>query len=163
MLWLLAAVQLCWVAPTQNVDGTPLTDLDAFRVYYGPEPRAYTSTLDLPDETQTCHAFSVTPGPHYFAMTAIDADGNESAYSNEVLRTEVGPPQPPVILSQAETVYTVVRQPNRFVLLAVGTVPAGTVCDPSQTVNGHGAVPVDAVEWSSGTTVRPVVVVARCG
>lgn len=72
------------------------------------------------------------------------------------------PPGPPVILDQEEIVYTVVKQPNRFVLLPIGTVPAGTSCDPSNSVNGLGAVPTDAVVWTSTTGSRPIVVVARC-
>jgi hypothetical protein len=55
----------------------------------------------------------------------------------------------------------VIKTKNRFVLLPVGTVPANTPCDTTQSVNGHYAVPRDAVTWSG--TVEPDVVVAQCG
>lgn len=81
-----------WQAPTQNVDGSPLTDLDGYRMYFGLASRNYTDSVPIPDETQTSIS-NVTValpfpglGEHtvFVAMTAYDAEGNESAYSNEV-------------------------------------------------------------------------------
>ena len=162
------ALEACWVAPTENVDGSALTDLDAFRIYYGIASRDYTQLIHLDDETLTCHSWTTADGDYFIAMTALDVDGNESAYSNEVLKTEgtTPPPDPlpmpPVILGEEEVVYTVVKQPNKFILLPVGTVPAGTTCDLNNTTNGHGAVPTDDVVWTSATGSRPIVVVAQC-
>ena len=163
---LAAVITLTWVAPTENIDGTELTDLDGYVIYWGASSRDYSGSHTINDETLTEHTMCLAAGTYYFAMTAFDADGNESAYSNEVLKTEDGicvtAPLPPVILQQEETVFHVIKQPDRFVLLPIGTVPAGTVCDPNQSVNGHGVVPADAVIWSPGSTARPVVVVAEC-
>ena len=158
------AIEVCWQPPTENVDGTPITDLPlAYRVHYGVASRTYTDTILLdPAPVGDCHSWSPAPGEYYIAVTAIDSDGEESAYSNEVLKTESGGPMPPVILEQDETVFNVIKQPNRFVLLPIGTAPAGTSCDPNNSVNGHGAVPTDDVIWAPGSTVRPVVVVALC-
>ena len=33
------------------------------------------------------HTLELPSGDYYLAMTAIDAQGNESAYSNEIVRT----------------------------------------------------------------------------
>lgn len=166
LLWpgLLWAVEVCWQPPTENVDGTPLTDLDAYRIYWGSQTRDYTGNLLLADETLTCYEL-IEPGNGvwFLAMTAIDAEGNESAYSNEVTKTiQSTQPLPVIILESDKIVYTVVKQINRFVLLPVGTVPPGTQCDPNESVNGYSVVPVGQVEWSPSTTVRPVVVVAQC-
>ena len=80
-------IGLDWVAPTENVDGTPLTDLAAYRIYYGSGSRSYDDFLDVTDPTATSYAVDVISGTYYVAMTAIDGDGNESAYSNEVIKT----------------------------------------------------------------------------
>ncbi|MFB3106645.1 MAG: hypothetical protein ACE1ZA_17210 [Pseudomonadales bacterium] len=80
-------VSLDWVAPTQNVDGTPLTNLAAYRIYYGSGSRSYDDFLDVTDPTATSYAVDVVSGTYYVAMTAINGDGNESAYSNEVIKT----------------------------------------------------------------------------
>jgi hypothetical protein len=43
--------------------------------------------MDLMDPAATSYAFSAPPGDYYITMTALDADGNESAYANEILRS----------------------------------------------------------------------------
>jgi hypothetical protein len=77
-------VALSWVAPTENVDGTRLTDLASFKIYVGDTSRAYTDVIEVPDPSSTSHELELVSGTWYVAMTACDADGNESAYSNEV-------------------------------------------------------------------------------
>ena len=79
--------RLSWDAPTQNVDGSPLTDLGGFVVYYGNASRDYSQTVDINDATQTELDLVLTPGTWYFAVTAKDLDDNESAYSGEVSKT----------------------------------------------------------------------------
>jgi hypothetical protein len=82
----LAQLSLSWVAPTENVDGTPLTDLDGYRIYYGTSSRNYGVPEDIGDIAATSISIEVPSGSYYVAMTAMDADGNESGYSNEVLK-----------------------------------------------------------------------------
>lgn len=75
---------LSWTAPTTNVDGTPLTDLAGYKVYYGTSSRGYTTVLNVNNVT-TYILTSLTDGTTYFfAATAYDTTNNESAYSNEV-------------------------------------------------------------------------------
>jgi hypothetical protein len=81
------SARLSWDAPTENVDGTTLTDLDGFVVYYGSTSRNYTQTVDINDPDQTELQLDLTPGDWFFAVTAKDADGNESAFSGEVSKT----------------------------------------------------------------------------
>ncbi len=82
-------VQLSWMAPTENVDGSQLTDLGGYRIYYGEASRSYSSMVELTDASATSHTLSLATGDYYVAMTAVDADGNESAYSNEVIKTRL--------------------------------------------------------------------------
>ena len=79
-------LNLSWVAPTENVDGSALTDLAGYKIYYGNSSRNYPDSADVNDADTTSFAVTVPSGSYYVAMTAIDADGNESAYSNEVLK-----------------------------------------------------------------------------
>ncbi|HEY5646246.1 MAG TPA: hypothetical protein VIS76_09905 [Pseudomonadales bacterium] len=79
-------VPVSWVAPTQNVDGSALTDLAGYRIYYGTQSRAYSNMTDVA-ATQTSHTLSLASGDYYVAMTALDGEGNESTYSNEVLKS----------------------------------------------------------------------------
>lgn len=84
---MLGQVSLNWVAPAQNVDGSPLTDLAGFRIYYGTSSRDYTDVVDIGSPGTTSFVLEQVQGDYYFAMTALDGDGNESAYSNEVRKT----------------------------------------------------------------------------
>lgn len=77
---------LRWQAPTQNVDGTPLTDLAGYRIYWGSTSRNYTGSHSINSPTTTQWEVTVAPGEYYFALTAIDSENNESGYSNEVLK-----------------------------------------------------------------------------
>ena len=81
------SVTLNWQAPAQNVDGTPLTDLAGYRIYYGQQSRNYSESVPINGTSRTDYSLNLSSGDYYFAMTAIDADGNESGYSNEVLKT----------------------------------------------------------------------------
>jgi len=161
------AFEVCWHNPSENVDGSALTDLALVRVYYGDTTRMYTQIVEFPETepgAQRCQTVvPAEPGSYFVAATALDAQGNESAYSNEVIKAEVRTePLPPVIFLTSQVAYTVVKQPDRFVLVPIGTVPAGTPCDPNQSVNGYGVVPNSAVVWTSSTGARPIVVVAQC-
>lgn len=78
---------LRWRAPTQNVDGSPLTDLAGFVVYWGSQSRSYGSSFAINDPDATRWEADIAPGTYYFALTAVDGDGNESGYSNEVRKT----------------------------------------------------------------------------
>jgi hypothetical protein len=78
--------RIAWVAPRYSVDGKALNDLAAYRIYVGTVSRDYFDQIDLTDVSATQHILDLEPGTYYIAMTAIDADGNESNLSNELKR-----------------------------------------------------------------------------
>jgi hypothetical protein len=82
----LGVVTLSWQAPTENVDGSPLNDLAGYRIHYGFRSRDYDTTVSMPDPAATQRSLELASGVYYIAMTAMDKQGNESAYSNEVIR-----------------------------------------------------------------------------
>jgi hypothetical protein len=80
------SVTLSWDAPTTNTDGTPLTDLAGYTVYYGTVPGNYTRTMAAGNAT-TITISNLSPGTHYFAVTSVNSAGTESVSSNEVSKT----------------------------------------------------------------------------
>jgi trimeric autotransporter adhesin len=75
-----------WDAPTTNADGTVLTDLAGYRIYYGTSPGDYPSNIDVGNVTT--YVFSnLAAGTYYLVITAYDTSGNESSYSNEISKT----------------------------------------------------------------------------
>jgi azurin len=79
--------RLSWQAPTQNVDGSALTNLAGYRVYWGSSPRNYSQSALVNGGTTTQHQVTLTAGTWYFAVTARNTDGGESGFSNEVSKT----------------------------------------------------------------------------
>lgn len=172
-----ADAQLTWTNPTQHTDNTPIPAtgtgrLLLTRIEYGTcagtapnytfGTKAGESLFNVPATSGTIsgHAGGSTV---CFRAYAQLASGTESAPTGVVYKTFApSVPQPPASLAVTELIaYTVVKQRDRFVLLPVGTVPANTQCDPTQSVNGHYVVPRAAVTWSG--SVKPDVVVAKCG
>ncbi len=100
-----ADVSLSWDAPTTNEDGTPLTDLAGYTVYYGIESANYTENIDV-GNVLTYTVTNLSDGTYYFAVTAYDTSGNESDYSNEVNESIVIAPAAPV-LRNAEIVAVI--------------------------------------------------------
>jgi fibronectin type 3 domain-containing protein len=78
---------LSWDAPTLNADGSPLTDLAGYKIYYGTSSRSYSVVL-ISMGTATSYVVSnLANGTYYFAVTAINNSGGESDFSNEVIKT----------------------------------------------------------------------------
>lgn len=76
---------LSWNAPTMNTDGTPLTDLAGYKVYYGTKPRTYTNSIVIGNVTK--YTINLASGTYYFTVTAYDSTGLESTFSNEASKT----------------------------------------------------------------------------
>ncbi len=98
---------LTWEPPTKNTDGTPITGLAGYNIYYDivsqgylkKAPRIKVTVEDSnlrcnridgrkagkPDRTECTYTISDPgPGTHYFAVTAYTHSGTESDFSNEV-------------------------------------------------------------------------------
>ena len=78
---------ITWQPPTENVDGSPLNDLLAYRIYVGDSTANYHQHVDVTDPNASSHFVPLSRGDYHVAMTAVDSDGNESAFSNEVIKT----------------------------------------------------------------------------
>jgi hypothetical protein len=81
------AAIVSWDAPTQNSDGSQITDLNGFKVRWGAAPHSYTFSASVAGATTTSYETALDPGTWYFSVTAVNAAGQESAPSNEVART----------------------------------------------------------------------------
>ena len=138
---------LTWTAPTQRCDGSALTNLAGYNVFFTKD------VLALPPDSLGTTITGLTPGTWHFAISSIDADGKRSDAA-------VGTKEVTSFVVAQEDVFTVVKRTDRFVLVKVGTIPVGTACLVDQNVNGKYAVPRALVQWAGLT--RPDVVVASC-
>jgi predicted phage tail protein len=73
------SAQLSWSMPLTNTDGSALTDLAGFHVYYGTDPSNLT-LVDVPNAASVAYtAANLTAGTYYFTVTAYNSSGVESA------------------------------------------------------------------------------------
>jgi hypothetical protein len=156
---------LNWTAPTQNEDGTVLTNLAGFKVYVGASsggPYVLLTTIAIASaRSYVMEGFAV--GNHYVVVTAYNSAAQESANSNQAICRVYAAPNPPANLTATRVVYTVTKTKNAFILTPAGEVPAGTACNPAQSVNGRYGVLVGLVTvWYIPVPPKPNVVVADC-
>ena len=83
-----AAVTLGLTAPTQNIDGTPLTDLAGYRIYWGTSPGIYPYSVKIDNPGVTTHVVErLSPATWYFAATVVNRQGAESDFSDVLALT----------------------------------------------------------------------------
>lgn len=81
------SVTLNWTAPTQNTDGTPLTDLTGYAFYYGTTSGSYPNRIQVNDPSLTTYVVdNLPPATYYFVAVALKGNGTESNYSNEAVK-----------------------------------------------------------------------------
>jgi len=74
-----------WDVPNTNADGTVLTDLAGFRVHYGTATQNYSFVATIDDPVANSAVIEdLEADTWFFAVTAVDRNDNESAFSTEV-------------------------------------------------------------------------------
>jgi Fibronectin type III domain len=74
--------------PTENTNGTPLTDLQGYTIVYGESPGSMNKWVQISDIGTTNYVLSgLRPGTWYFAVLSYTAAGANSALSNIVSKT----------------------------------------------------------------------------
>src|SRR5262245_28513172 len=82
-----------WIAPTTNTDGSALSDLTSYLLYYGTQSSpcpgttraqvASPTSSPVANQTVSFRLTGLTTGTRYnIAVSAVDAAGNESACSS---------------------------------------------------------------------------------
>jgi hypothetical protein len=79
------SVTLSWVAPTENTDGSSITDLAGYRIVYGPSASTMYNSANVSNAGVTTYTLeNLAPGTYYFALKAYTNSGTESDLSNVV-------------------------------------------------------------------------------
>jgi hypothetical protein len=81
----LGSVTLSWHPPTENTDGTPLTDLAGYRIYYSVDPQDFNNVIEIRNASVTTYVVdNLTPNIWYFAATSLNSSDVESSPSSPV-------------------------------------------------------------------------------
>ena len=80
-------VTLSWTPPTQNIDGSYLTDLAGYNIYYGVRQGEYDNRINISNPgIATYVVTNLSPDTYYFVATSFNTSGVESPYSSEVTK-----------------------------------------------------------------------------
>lgn len=84
----LGSVTLSWAPPTENTDGSALTDLAGYRLYWGPEENDYPNQVELDNPGLTSYVVeNLAAGTYVFTMKSVNAAGTESDFATPVSAT----------------------------------------------------------------------------
>lgn len=79
---------LAWVPPTENVDGTPLTNLAGYEIRYGRSSSELSESIVLNNPSLSIYVLeNLTSGTWYFAVAAMNTEGLTSPLSNVASKT----------------------------------------------------------------------------
>jgi hypothetical protein len=79
---------LRWSEPTDNTNGTPLTNLAGYVVRYGTNPAALSSQLSVASPNTTAIEIgNLSPGNWYFEVAAVNTANMEGEFSSAVSKT----------------------------------------------------------------------------
>jgi hypothetical protein len=73
---------LTWLPPTENTDGSTLSNLAGYRIYYGTDGATASNTIDVTNPGLTAYTVSeLTAGTYHFAIAALNTDGIEGQHA----------------------------------------------------------------------------------
>lgn len=75
-------VTITWTPPTENTDGSALTNLAGYHLYYGTSQASLNKVVDIDNPGIASYVVSdLSAGTWYFALTAVNEAGMESSRS----------------------------------------------------------------------------------
>jgi hypothetical protein len=82
------SVTINWIPPTENTNGSPLTNLAGYNIHYGTSSASLTKTISISNPGIATYVVgNLTPGRYYFAVAAVNSAGTESPLSTPVSAT----------------------------------------------------------------------------
>jgi hypothetical protein len=82
------SASLSWIPPTRNTDGSTLTNLAGYKIYYGTSSGALNKAIQISNAGISSYVVeNLSPATYYFAVKAYTTAGVESALSNTASKT----------------------------------------------------------------------------
>lgn len=86
------AVTLNWTPPTENTDGSVLTDLSGYKIYFGSSADLLTQSITISNTGLTEYVIEnlTANSTYYFTITAVNSLSVESDYSSIISKDVTG-------------------------------------------------------------------------
>ena len=82
------AATLTWNPPTTNTDGSALTDLAGYKIYWGTTQGSYPNSVTVNSPGISSYVVTnLVASTYFFVVTSLSASGGESAYSTPASKT----------------------------------------------------------------------------
>ena len=82
------AATLTWNPPTTNTDGSALTDLTGYKIYWGTTQGSYPNSVTVNSPGISSYVVTnLVASTYFFVVTSLSASGGESAYSAPASKT----------------------------------------------------------------------------
>jgi Putative Ig domain len=82
------AATVSWMPPTRNSDGSTLSNLNGYRIYYGTSSSSLNKTIQISNPSLSSYVVeNLLPGKYYFGVKALTSGGTESGMSNVGTKT----------------------------------------------------------------------------
>lgn len=79
---------MTWTPPTLNTDGTAVTNIIGYRIFYGTNPSGLSLSFDVSGSTTTSYVITgLSAGTYYFSVAAVNSLGVSSVGSNVVSKS----------------------------------------------------------------------------
>jgi len=79
------SVSLSWNPPTTNINGTPLTDLAGYKIYYGTSPSSLNQSVQITNPGIVSYVIdNLSPATWYFSLVSYNSANIESPFSQIV-------------------------------------------------------------------------------
>ncbi len=77
------SAMLTWNPPTTNTDGSALSNLSGYKIYWGTSQGSYPNSATITNPGISSYVVEqLTPATWYFVLTAVNGNGIESSFSN---------------------------------------------------------------------------------
>lgn len=152
-------MKLSWTVPTQNADGTSLTNLAGYRIIYGTSPSNLTQSVSLTNPGLTTYTIPLTPGTWYGALISINSAGDEGAVSNVASALVTAPATPVPLLTVGPYGYEATGTAAAPTMSAIGLVQGGASCGNAVKIIGAtkfcqiAISQIDVVGWPQDKTL----------
>ncbi len=98
-----AELKISWTPPTENTDGTPLTNLLGYRINYGTSKDNLDKSINTPRMAEWWKVKGLTSGvKYYFTVSAVNYELLSSAPSDMVSKVAQDKPSSPSMICEGK-------------------------------------------------------------